>query len=220
MKKGILVAGYAAEAANVFERQSTKRGAKARYQNVDEARKALTPLGYTDEQHFQLACIPDTAAARELYLWFYNFFGLVGDNAPNRKDKIQIPGIYTKASIHHMYLHHVRVLYSANEHEPLGIRAFEELWQNIFPNVTISQYCQVSGKCYSCHALYERQEIFTCEADLQSIRELATIHKIMIEMQRGAYIRNRQMAQERPDLFMSLIVVSRPLLFAMVCWST
>ena len=44
------------------------------------------------------------------------------------------------------------------------------------------------------HALYERQEIITCEADLKAIRELVTRHK------------NRLIAQERPDLFMSLII--------------
>ena len=105
-----------------------------------------------------------------------------------------------------MYRLHISNLYSANEHDPLGIRAFGQLWNNVFPNVTISQYCQVSGKCYSCHALYERQEIFACEADLEAIRKLASVHKLTSEMQRAAYMKNRQLAQERPDLYMSLII--------------
>ena len=157
-------------------------------------------------EYLQWACVPDTAQSREAYLWLFNFFGLVGDNAPSREDKVQIPGIYTQESVHTMYQHHVTMLYTANEHEPLAIRAFEQLWHNVFPNVTISQYCQVSGKCYSCHALYERQEVFTCQADLQAIRKLASIHKIMIEMQRASYIKKRQLAQEFPNLYMSLII--------------
>ena len=196
----------AAEASSSFTMKCTEKGASAKYKTIGEARTALEPLGFQEEVFFQWACVPDNPAAREAYLWIYNFISLVGENTPNRKDKIQLPGIYTKESIHKIYQHHVITLYAGNEHDPLELRAFETLWLNIFPNVTISQYCQVSGKCYSCHALYERQEIFTCETDLQSIRKLATIHKILIEMQRGAYMGNRQKAQERLDLYMSLII--------------
>ena len=207
MKKTILVAGYAAEASAAFAKQCKQRGAsKSRYNNIEEARKALEPLGYTKYEYFQLACVPDTDAAREAYLWMCDFIGLVADSSPNRGDKSQIPGLFTYQSIHAIYKHHIITMYTSNEHEPLDQRSFEQLWHNIFPNVTISRYCQVSGKCYSCHAIYERQEIFTCEADLQMIRKLCTIHKIMIEMQRGAYIRNRQLAQQHLDLFMSCII--------------
>lgn len=207
MKSNMLIAGYAAEASAALEKQCKAMGApKSRYTNVDEARKALEPLGITEYEYYQLACVPDTAQAREAYLWMSSFIGLVADYKPNRDGKSQIPGLFTFKSMHAIYVHHTTTIYTANEHEPFHRRAFEQMWHNIFPNVTISKYCQVSGKCYSCHALYERQEIFTCEQDLQSIRRLATIHKIMIEMQRGAYIRNRQLAQERPDLYMSLII--------------
>jgi hypothetical protein len=120
--------------------------------------------------------------------------------------KIQIPGIYTKESIHKIYRHHVTTIYTGNEHEPLEIRAFQTLWQNVFPNVSISQHCHVDGKCFGCHAIYQRQEVFTCEEDLKKIRQLSIIHKILIEMQRGAYISNRNLAQEFKDLYMSVII--------------
>ena len=206
LKKNILVAGFAAEASAVFTKQIVSKGGRSRYANIDEARKALEPLGFNDEEYFQWACVKDTDAAREAYMWFYKFISLVGDNAPNRKDKIQIPGIYTQESIHAIYKHHILTWYTGNEHEPLDLRSFEEMWHNIFPNVSITKYCQVSGKCYHCHSLYERQEVFTCEEDLENIRKLATIHKIMIEMQRGAYMRNRELAQSHPNLYMSLIM--------------
>ncbi|MBC7389218.1 MAG: hypothetical protein H7329_08420 [Opitutaceae bacterium] len=166
----------------------------------------LEPLGFTDHEFFQWACVPETDVSREAYLWLYHFISLVGDSAPNRNDKIQLPGIYTQKSIYEIYVHHVTTIYTSNELEPLEIRAFETLWKNVFPNVSITKYCQVSGKCYSCHSLYERQEVFTSEADLKKIRKLSVIHKIMIEMQRGAYMHNRQQAQEFPDLYMSIII--------------
>ena len=206
MKKHILVSGFAAEAAVVFSKHLKDRGLKSRYTNVAEAREALEPIGISEYQHWQLACLPDSPQARDAYLWMDHFFSLVGDIAPNRENKVQLPGLYTQASIHSIFEHHMLTLYSANEHKPLDIRGFETLWKNVFPNVTISRYCQVSGKCFSCHALYERQEIFSCEADLEAIKKLSSVHKIMIEMQRGAYIGNRQLAQEYPYIYMSLII--------------
>ena len=207
MKKSICVAGFAAEATAAFSRHCVQKGAQSRYLNIEDARKALVPIGIEDEEHFQWACVPDNPASREAYMWLYNFFTLVGDHAPNRNDKIQLPGIYTQESIHAIFQHHVETIYSGNEHNPLEIRAFETLWNNIFPNVTISKYCQVSGKCYSCHALYRRQEVFTCEKDLNDIKKIDSVHKILIEMQRGAYMTNRQMAQ----------VVLFTLLFLLTC---
>lgn len=100
----------------------------------------------------------------------------------------------------------MKTMMSGNEHEPLELRAFEELWKSIWPNVTISEFTQVSGKCYPCHLLYERQETFGSAQDLEDIKLLANIHKIMIEQQRHHYIHNRQKAQEHPDMYMSLII--------------
>jgi hypothetical protein len=206
MKKSIIVNGMAAEARIAFAKVCTKNKVKLKYNNVEEAAAALIPLGIEDYQQHQFACVPDNPASLEAFLWMHNFFGLVGDSAPNRENKVQLPGIYTQASIHHIYQHHVEALYTSNEHEPLKIRAFETLWANVFPNVSITKYCQVSGKCFSCHSLYERQEVFRCANDLESIKTLSVIHKILIEMQRAAYMSNRQKAETNPDLYMSLIV--------------
>ena len=201
------MSGFAAEASATFAKKCLNKGAtKARYQNIKEAKAELFPLGFTDFEFIQWACVPDTDSSRDAFMWLTKFFEMVGDNAPNRECKVQVPGIYTLDSIFQMYELQMKSLYTGNEHEPLAQRAFEELWHNIFPHCSISKYCQVSGKCHSCASLYERQEVFYCEADLRKIRKLASIHKIMIEMQRAAYIRNRQLAQENPDLYMSVII--------------
>jgi hypothetical protein len=206
MKNSILVNGMVAEARNSFNNLCHQKNVQSRYNNVGEASAALEKIGIYDYHQCQLACVPDTPESLEAFLWMHSFFGLVGDSAPNRKNKVQLPGIYTKASIHHIYHHHVSTLYTSNEHEPLELRAFEMLWKNVYPNVSITKYCQVSGKCFSCHSLYERQEVFRCAEDLESIKKLSVIHKILIEMQRSAYMSNRQRAETNPDLYMSLIV--------------
>ena len=88
----------------------------------------------------------------------------------------------------------------------LSSQSFLAIWSNIFPNVTLTKFCQVSGKCSACHWLYERQEMFRSAKDLESIKYFASIHKILIEMERKEYVRKRELAQEHPDLYMSVII--------------
>ncbi len=97
---------------------------------------------------------------------------------PNRENKIELPGIYTKDSIYTIYHKHVTKAFAGDEHEPLSLSAFKRIWKNIFPNVTITKFCQVTGKCITCHSLYERQEIFRSERDLDSINFLPTSIKL------------------------------------------
>jgi len=87
--------------------------------------------------------------------------------------------------------------------------SFETLWNNVFPNVTISNYCQVSGKCYTCSAIIERQEFFKSEEELIMTRELTHLHKILIQMQREAYQNVRKLAMDHPELYMSVIIDGR-----------
>ena len=53
MKKSICVAGFAAEATAAFSRHCVQKGAQSRYLNIEDARKALVPIGIEDEEHFQ-----------------------------------------------------------------------------------------------------------------------------------------------------------------------
>jgi len=74
------------------------------------------------EEQLQLAVVPASEASIEAYCWLLHFFSIAGDYAPNRDSKVQLPGIYTKASIHNIYKVQTLKLYSSNEHEPLEIR--------------------------------------------------------------------------------------------------
>jgi hypothetical protein len=64
----------------------------------------------------------------------------------------------------------------------------------------------VSGKCFTCSAIIERQEYFKSEDELVMTRELTHIHKILIQMQREAYQNVRKIAMDYPDLYMSVII--------------
>ena len=87
-----------------------------------------------------------------------------------------------------------------------NVFSFLTLWQNVFPNVTISNYCQVSGKCFTCAAIIEREEFFKSEEELTMTRELTHLHKILIQMQRESYQNVRKLAMDHPDMYMSLII--------------
>jgi hypothetical protein len=84
-------------------------------------------------------------------------------------------------------------------------RGCKKLWSNVFPNVTIAEHMHVCGKCHPCHWLYERLEKCRSRHDLELIRELVALHKIMITSQRAQYMHNRQLAQTYPELYFSLI---------------
>jgi hypothetical protein len=208
LKNGIILNGQHAEAKIHFAKTCSNGNISLSFTHVDEAAKALIPMGITRFIDHQFACLPDSPASRDAFYWLTNFFNLVGDYAPNREHKLQLPGIYTQQSIHQIYQHHVNTIYTGNEFDnyTLELTQFELLWNNIFPHVSITKYCQVSGKCFGCHSLYERQEIFSCEEDLNDIKKLSGIHKILIEMQRATYIANRHKAEQFKNLYMSLII--------------
>lgn len=232
IKKNILINGRMTVVAEAEKKGKLKDIMQVGlYRNIKDARKRLKQtMPDLNEHHLKLACIPNTEASLKAFNWFEEFLTLHGDYAPNRFDKVELPGtiylyihcicinlkylfyllclgIYTKESIWGIYARHMNTLYTGPEDQKhLERTQFEEMWNNVFPNVTITKFTQVSGKCYTCHAIFDRQANFTCREELLDIKDLASIHKILIGMQRGQYIHNRQLAQEYPELYMSLIL--------------
>ena len=142
IKKNIICSGHSLE-AKVASGHCPKTKVMTKFKNIYEAKKIIAKRGdglkFSDEE-IQLMCVPDNPRSLEAYQWLANFFKLVGDYAPNRHDKIQLPGMFTKESINSIYAHHISSKMTANEHNPLEVSAFCGLWKNIFPNVTISRY--------------------------------------------------------------------------------
>ena len=191
---------------SLTKKRKFKDATKMHYSNILEARKAHGNDDGWTETDLHMSCLPDSASYRQAYHWLANFIAMVGDQAPNRDNKVQLPGLYTKSSIYTMYRHHVSEQFPGDEHEILSKSSFLSIWKNIFPMVTLTKYCHVSGKCSACHWLYERQEVFRSANELDTIRYFANVHKVMIEMERSTYMKKRQQAQEHPNLYMSLII--------------
>lgn len=93
MTRCILTTGrYVAEAKVALEAACSKNKVNGRYHNIEEARKAFAGFDFPEEW-LHYSCLPSNSpASNEAYSWLKTFFLLVGDNAPNRNDKIQIPG--------------------------------------------------------------------------------------------------------------------------------
>jgi len=77
---------------------------------------------------------------------------------------------------------------------------------NVYPNVKITKWISVCGKCHVCHWLYNREERFKGEKDLIAIEEFMTLHRTMIEQERAAYYECRDLAKRYPNVYMSLIL--------------
>ena len=110
--------------------KSVLSGNNGKYENIKQAKKATKGLNLTIDD-LQLLCVPDTDASRVAYLWLYTFFTLLGESAPNKDDKRQIPGIYTK-EIHRIYEAHITAVFTGSESVPLGLVAFEQLLVEYF----------------------------------------------------------------------------------------
>ncbi len=124
---------------SVLKTRKVRDSTTMHYRNIIEARKDLGRFQDISEEALHMACLPSGARYRQAYLWMSNFFSLIGDSAPNRDNKVQLPGIYTKTSIYEMYVKHISSTFTADEHKPLSKTRFVELWKNIYPNVTITR---------------------------------------------------------------------------------
>lgn len=135
-----------------------------------------------------------------------DFFEITGDVAPNRDNLVQLPGFYTKGTIYDVFKRYVSTVYTADEHDVASKTLFKKIWTNVYPRVKITRYCQVCGKCNACYWIYQRQETLNCEKDLKELRKFAIVHKTFIEAERQVYMTKRQLAQQFPSLYMSLII--------------
>lgn len=130
---------------------------KRHYKNILDVRndKSLKEFDLSEEQ-MQMLCLPDSSAHRQAYYWLRSWILKVGDKAPNRDNLVQLPAFYTKTGIYDIFKLSIEKIETGQEGEVLGLKAFMKMWRNIFPNVRITKFIQVCGKCKTCHWLYER----------------------------------------------------------------
>lgn len=86
-----------------------------------------------------------------------SFFDKNGEYAPNKDDLVQLPAIYTKKALYNIFCRHVTESETADEHEIVSESNFMEIWRRCFPNVKITKFVAVCGKCQTCWWIYEKE---------------------------------------------------------------
>lgn len=177
----------------------------AQYANVLDADKACAGKGL-DDTELRALCVPDNDASRQAFRWMTKFFKKYCEKPPNLTTTQQLPSLYTKGSIYKMMVQQLESEESTDEHAVISEEAFLDLWLATYPNVRITKFISVCGKCDPCAWLHEREELFKGEDELEIIQQFANFHKIFIHLEKDAYYDNRQLAKDYPTKYMSLII--------------
>jgi hypothetical protein len=85
------------------------------------------------------------------------------------------------------------------------------MWINLFPNVSIVKYVAVAGKCQICAELYAMQEQCKSSDDYENIKFVMNCHRSAVTRTRLAYYERRILAQEHPEMYMSIIPITVPI---------
>jgi hypothetical protein len=170
-------------------------------------RKGIAECEILDDSDLRLLCIPSTVQARECYWFLEKFFDINCDKAPNSYDgTCELPSsIYSKDGIFKIYQYHCS-LHEGEDCEPLSKSQFEIMWANLYPNVRITKYVSVAGKCSICAEIYAMQEKCRSTEQFERIKLFASYHRASVTEQRMAYYERRTKAQEHKELFMCMIV--------------
>jgi hypothetical protein len=178
--------------ARAFKNQCEKRGMEA---------------DFLDEDDLRYMCLPNTAQSRECFLFLDRFFNLNCDRPPNNYDGIcELPAsTYQKSEIYKVYLFDCKRRCGEN-YEPVSLATFEKMWINLFPNVSIVKYVAVAGKCSICAELYAMQEECKSSDQFKDIKFFMSCHRSAVTRQRLAYYQRRVLAQEHPEMYMSIIL--------------
>lgn len=137
----------------------------AQYANVLDADKACAGKGL-DDTELRALCVPDNDASRQAFRWMTKFFKKYCEKPPNLTTTQQLPSLYTKGSIYKMMVQQLESEESTDEHAVISQEAFLDLWLATYPNVRITKFISVCGKCEPCAWLHEREELFKGEDEL------------------------------------------------------
>ena len=173
----------------------------------NECEKLGMETGFLDEDDLRYMCIPNTAQSHECFHFLDSFFNLNCDRPPNNYDGIcELPAsTYQKSEIYKVYLFDCKRRQGEN-YEPVSLSTFEKMWINLFPNVSIVQYVAVAGKCQICAELYAMQESCSSSEQYKKIKFIMNCHRSAITKQRLAYYQRRVLAQDHPEMYMSIIL--------------
>jgi hypothetical protein len=131
----------------------------ARYPSILHARADYVKMGLADDMpsdyDLMLACIPMKGGYEESLDWMTDFFEKTCDKAPNGENHCQLPGIYSKKKIYHLCVDDLKK--RSEEFAIIKYHGFKRIWRSCFPNVKITKWLNVNGKCEQCELIYERE---------------------------------------------------------------
>jgi len=145
------------------------------------------------KEYIRDAVLTGTDAERECYHWFDEFFKFSGDQMPN-SNEIHLESV-TFISLYNLYKK--ECLFEVN------YKKWKFIWDELFPNVKMRTYKQVTGKCETCAFLTGLRSRYTHPFLKQLVTDLHELHRITYMAERHKYYDRRKEAINSPDEIMS-----------------
>jgi hypothetical protein len=152
---------------------------------------------------YQLAslAIPNTVAALTLFAWMDDYFGLLGEVAPNGHD-VELENI----PIDEIYDEYAYDLDNSNmKNQILSKASFQIMWKECFPHVKRMHYISVTGKCHTCAALGIARKTHKNRLEREHIKMLHACHRMSFMNERRLYYGRKWKATIEPKKFLSVI---------------
>jgi hypothetical protein len=134
----------------------------------------------------------------ETFFWFRDHFNLVGDSMPNTDGEVHIDKI-EKQDIYCMYVNEVRS-------ECLTFSAWNKFWKRCFPNVSIRQWKNVSGKCEDCAKINNGRLVSQSIEEAKAFRKLHLVHKSKFYMPERLSYHSRRKEARNDETILSIII--------------
>jgi len=131
----------------------------------------------------------------ETFLWFRDHFELVGDPQPNI-EQVHLDRI-EKTEIYQMYVNEI------GKANALTFSSWRKFWAEVFPEVTIREWENVTGKCRNCGYINGGRRSAKSPAEIAAFRKLHILHKSgLFMMERLTYHLRRAEAEIDETVFL------------------
>lgn len=133
----------------------------------------------------------------DTFLWFRDHFETAGDPQPNGSqvhlDKIE------KSDLYVLYVQEV-------QENCLTFSSWCKFWKNVFPEVTIRKWKNVSGKCEDCAMINNGRLVARSREEMLAFRRLHLLHKSGNFMLERLGYRERRNEAKKDKTVLSIIV--------------
>jgi hypothetical protein len=165
--------------------------------DVEEMKQIYQELGIEfDQRMLQMGTLGRHEI--ETFIWFRDHFDLIGDPMPNTDGQIHIDKI-EKQEIYILYVNEVA-------RDCLTFSSWLKFWNKVFPNVSIRQWKNVTGKCEHCGLINNGRLLAQSQEEVKAFRKLHLLHKAgNFMLERLAYHERRREAKT-DDTILSIII--------------